>query len=416
MTVQQKIQQNLRHNYIVNFFDNAFYLFGASFRAPTTILPLFISQLTDSPVAIGILSAIVSTGWLVPQLFTANWVQRLPIKKYVPVNIGLFTERLPILLLVLAAWIAAWTKSVALILAMVCIAWSCIGLGLSMVAWQDMFAKLFPEKTRGRFMGAAFFVGTGTGVIGSFGASWVLENFAFPTNFVICFGVAALGTLISWFFLSLTKEPPDPPKTNNSKKTIDWFMIKQVFKQDSNYRKYIISTIITTLGTMGVGFFTVYSLGTWQISNSQVGLFTTFLLSGQAVGYLVFGWFSDRLGHKLSLEINILLNVTSFVIAVFAQAPHIFFVVFALQGFSAAATFLSGTNIVFEFCDPEVRPTYIGLSNTVIGIVAGVAPLLGGLIASSLNYTWLFGIAAVLSLVGFFVLRFWVVEPRRNQT
>jgi MFS family permease len=414
MTVQQRAHQNLRYNYIVNFLDNSFAVFGRSFRAEYTILPLFISQLTDSPLAFGILSAVVSTGWLIPQLFTANWVQRQPVKKFIPVRIGFFAERLPIICLVLAAMMANWSKPAALFFGMFCIIWFNFGLGVSMVAWQDMFAKLFPPQTRGRFMGTAFFTGTGIGVLGSLGATWVLENYAFPTNFMISFGLAAVFVVISWFFLSLTKETPEPPSTTNSNKTVDWGKIAQIFNEDINYRKYIYSAMITALGTMAVGFLTVYTLDTWQVSNSMVGLFTTFLLCGRAIGNLVFGWFSDRYGHKLSLEFRTLISVSTLIIAVVAQTPQVFYLVFALQGFSSAAAFLSGTNIIFEFCDPDVRPTYIGLSNTVIGVVAGAAPIIGGLIAGWLNYTWLFGIAAMSSLLGFVTLRFLVIEPRSN--
>lgn len=414
MSMQQQIEQNLRHNYVVNFLDGAFFSLGASFRAPRTILPLFISQLTDSPLAIGILSAVVSTGVLLPQLFTANWVQRIPIKKNIPVKVGLFADRLPIICLVLAPWIASWSKPAALYFGMFCITWFYFGAGLSMVAWQDMIAKLFPTKTRGRFMGTTYFIGTGIGVVGAVGASWVLENYPFPTNFMISFGLAAVFILFSWVSLAMTKEPPDPPNSINSNKTVDWARIAQVFREDVNYRKYIISTIITNLGTMAVGFLTVFTLAKWQVSNSQVGLFTTYMLGGQAVGFLVFGWFADRFGHKLSLEVNFLLNAASLLIAVLARSPQVFYAVFAIQGIYLGASFLSGTNIIFEFCEPEVRPTYIGLSNTVIGIIAGVAPLLGGLLAGWLDYTWMFGIAAVLSLLGCGILHFWVVEPRNS--
>jgi MFS family permease len=414
MSMQQQIEQNLRHNYIVNFFDGAAFWLGASFFATRTILPLFISQLTDSNLAIGILSAIVTTGPLIPQLFTANWVASVQVKKDIPVKIGLFTERLPIISLVLAAWLATWSKSAALYFGLFCIAWFHIGIGFIAVGWQDMMAKLFPTRTRGRFMGATYFAGTAMGVLGAAGSSWVLDTYPFPINFMISFGLGGLFLMLSWVFLSMTREPPDPPNTTTSNKSIDWAAISQVLTHDKNFRRYVLSSVIAALGTMALGFLTVYALDTWQVSNSQVGLFTTYLLTGQAIGYLVFGWLADRYGHKLVLEISILLSVISLVIAIIAQSPQVFYAVFAIQGIYAAATMLSGINIVFEFCKADIRPTYIGLSNTVIGIFSGLAPILGGLLVDGINYTWLFGVAFVLSLIGFAALRYWVVEPRNN--
>lgn len=415
MSVQQQIEQNLRHNYIVNFIDGAAFWLGFSFVASRTVLPLFISHLTDSPMAIAFLSAVVSTGTLIPQLFTASWVQRLPVKKVIPVKVGFFTERLPILSLVLAAWLANYSYQAALFFGLFCITWFNFGAGVISVGWQDMIAKLFPTRTRGRFIGATWFVGTVTGLIGTLVASWVLEAYPFPTNFVICFGFAAVFIFISWIFLAMTREPPDPPKSTYNNKTVDWAGIGEVFKQDRNFRRYIYSAIIVTMGTMAIGFLTVYAIDAWQVENSQVGLFTTYMLVGQAVGYLAFGGLADRFGHKLVLEVSALLSAASLLVAILARTPQLFYLVFALQGGYSAATLLSGMNIVFEFCKPDVRPTYIGLANTVIGVFSGLAPLLGGLLVEWFDYPWLFAVSMLLSLIGYAAMRFWVAEPRTDQ-
>lgn len=414
MNIEQQIKHNLRHNYIVNFFDGVAYWISSSFYAVRTILPLFISQLTDSALVIGILSAIVSTGVLLPQLFTANWVQRQAVKKDIVVKVGFFSERLPTFLLVAAAWTASKSKETALILGMIAISWKLFGGGIISVGWQDMVAKLFPTRTRGRFMGTTFFVGTLAGVVAAGLASWVLDNYLFPTNFVISFSLGAIFSLISWISLAMTKEPPHPPKIPPSTKTVDWVQIGKVVKEDHNFRRYIIASIIITMGMMAIGFLTVYTLDRWQIPNSQVGIFTTYLLGGQAIGYLIFGWLADRYGHKIVIEISLLLSSLSMGIALIASTPEVFYLVFALQGVYYSAWVLSGINIVFEFCEAEVRPIYIGLSNTVIGVFSALAPLLGGLLVEWLNYSWLFSTALVISLIGVLALRFWVVEPRNN--
>ena len=125
-----EIQQNHKHNFTVNFLDGTMFWFGVSFFAYRTILPVYISNLTESEFVIALLSMLLATGWLLPQLFTANWVQRLPFKKYGPVNVGLWTERLPILLLAPAAWLATISKELSLILSLIIIAWHIIGVVL----------------------------------------------------------------------------------------------------------------------------------------------------------------------------------------------------------------------------------------------------------------------------------------------
>jgi MFS family permease len=189
-------------------------------------------------------------------------------------------------------------------------------------------------------------------------------------------------------------------------------MIGHITRNDHNFRSYMIAAIITSIGMMAIGFLTVYTLDKWQVSNSQVGVFTTFLLIGQAIGYLGFGWLADRVGHKIVLEIGTFISAVSLGIAIFTSSPTVFYLVFALQGINNSAWILSGINIVFEFCSADLRPTYIGLTNTVTGIFSGLSPLFGGLLIDQLSYAWMFGIALVISLIGFIVLRFMVVEPR----
>ena len=161
------INRDFKHNFIVNFLDGTMFWFGASFFAYRTILPVYISNLTDNEFAIALLSTIVATGWMLPQLFTANWIRRLPIKKFAPVTVGLWAERLPILLLVGAAWVATQSKEVSLVLSFIFITWHIVGAGVIAVGWQDMLAKLFPTERRGRFFGITNFSGTATGVLGA---------------------------------------------------------------------------------------------------------------------------------------------------------------------------------------------------------------------------------------------------------
>jgi MFS family permease len=75
---------------------------------------------------------------------------------------------------------------------------------------------------------------------------------------------------------------------------------------------------------------------------------------------------------------------------------------------------LSGISIVFEFSDSDVRPTYIGITNTFRGVVAIAMPLIGGWLATTQGYQFMFGVTFGISLFGVVLLRFWVQEPRTN--
>src|SRR5688500_3454187 len=64
-----------RRNVVVNVLDAGFWVFGISFMSATTILPVFLRHLTDSPLLIGLVAALLDMGWFLPQIFIAPYVQ-----------------------------------------------------------------------------------------------------------------------------------------------------------------------------------------------------------------------------------------------------------------------------------------------------------------------------------------------------
>ena len=93
--------------------------------------------------------------------------------------------------------------------------------------------------------------------------------------------------------------------------------------------------------------------------------------------------------------------------------PWLFYVVFALKGLSIAADIL-GNLITLEFSAPERRPAYIGIYNTISGVVFIFSPLLAGGLAEWLGYAGLFWITAGITLVGLGLLHFTVRDPRQG--
>ena len=68
--------KNLKHNYFYNIVDAVFFGLGIGFASFSTVIPLFVSQFTDSQALIGLVPAVHNVGWMAPQLFTAAAVTR----------------------------------------------------------------------------------------------------------------------------------------------------------------------------------------------------------------------------------------------------------------------------------------------------------------------------------------------------
>ncbi|OGO72305.1 MAG: hypothetical protein A2Z49_07105 [Chloroflexi bacterium RBG_19FT_COMBO_56_12] len=412
--VQQQIERNFRWNFTVNALDGASFSFGMSFMAYTVILPLYVSHFTDNPLLIGLIPVLGTAGYLLPQLFTSNVIERAPLKKFFPVNIGFFSERLPVLLLPVSAYFLATSlPALALAVFFVLYAWHTFGAGLIVVGWQDMVAKIFPVDKRGRFFGISQFLGNGSGILGALAVPFMLEKYAFPVGFALSFAIAAALIFISWIFLALTREPAvhssKPPVSQ-----LDYLRsLPAILRSDRNFSLYLLSTFVVTLSGMATGFLAVYSVKTWHLSDAQAGGYVIAMQVGLALANLFFGFLSDRLGHKWSLEICALLSIAYLVLAIAARSPLWFYPIFFLRGAVNAGGFLSGISIVYEFTGPENRPTYIGLANTLSGAAGAVAPLVGGWMVGAVSYRSMFILSALFGLVGWVLLRFAVREPRK---
>jgi MFS family permease len=411
--VQQQIERNFRWNFTVNVLDGASFWFGMSFISSTVILPLYVSHFTNSLLLIGLIPFLSTAGYLLPQLFSANTIERAPRKKFFPVTLGFFLERLPIFLLAPAAYfLASGQPMLAVAVFFVLYAWHCLGTGMVVVGWQDMIAKLIPVDKRGRFFGITNFIGNGTGVLGALGVPLILSQFAFPSGYVISFTIAAVLIFLSWVFLSLAREPA-VPSSKPPVSQLDYLRsLPEVLRRDGNFSMYLLSQIIFSLSGMATGFLVVYTVRAWNLPDAEASGFTVALQIGLALANLFFGFLSDRKGHKLNLEICTVLSVLSLVLAIFAPSPWWFLPIFFLRGAVNAGTFISGISIVYEFTGAENRPTYIGLANTIAGVAAGIAPLIGGWLAGATSYRVMFIFAAIIGVMSWVLLRFAVHEPR----
>lgn len=406
-----EVEQNYRWNFAMNLMDGASFWFGLSFISSTTIVPLFVSKLTDSTLAIGLVAVIAQGSWFLPQLFTANVVERLARKKPVVVNLGFILERLPMWLIVLAALMAIHSPAWALGLFFLGYAWHGLGAGIVATAWQDLLAKCFPVEKRGRFFGTTMFVGAGTGAIAASFSAWLLQRFPFPTNFVYAFLIAAGFISLSWLFLAQTREPVQPVTAVRKTNRQFWSDLLNLLQLDINFRHFLVARLLIAMSGMGMGFVTVAAVKQWKVADGAVGLYTAFYLAGQTVGNLFFGFLADKRGHKLSLELSGLAVVVAFFLAWLAPGPNWYYVVFTLLGIYVGAVIVSGILVVMEFSSPGKRPTYIGLANTAVGIVSGTAPLIGAGLGT-FSYDWLFVISGLTGLGAFILMRWWVQEPR----
>ncbi|NIM95628.1 MAG: MFS transporter [Anaerolineales bacterium] len=406
-----EVEKNYRWNFGVNSLDVTFFFFGLSLVSAYTIVPLYISKLTDSTVPVGIAALIAQGSWYLPQLFTANFTERSPRMKPIVVNLGLFLERLPFWVLVISTFFAIQAPTLALVIFLIGYAWHGFGAGMVAPSWQNLIARCFSAERRGRFFGISMALGTATGMAGAALSTWVLSTYDYPRDFTLIFTLAALSIFVSLFFLALTREPVPSQKLVERTQREFFHGVSDIIQKKLNFRRFLIARFLLVFGSMGAAFVTVAALRVWDVSDGTVGVFTAFQLLGQGIGTLGLGMMADKKGHKVSIEISALAAVLAFFFAFIAPNPTFYFITFFLLGIGNGGIMVSGILIVLEFAEPERRPTYIGIAGTGVGVISMIAPLVGVAIAN-VSFTLLFGISAAINLLALVGLVFTVREPR----
>jgi len=409
--MDHELERHFRRNFIANVSDGTLWLFGFAFLSAATILPVYFVHLSSSTFLLGLIPAMLDLGWFMPQLFTAQHVERLPRKKPLVVLLG-FIERLPFLLMAGGAlWFAQLPQAAAVTLFFILMAVRALASGLVATPWQELIAKVIPVQWRGRFFGISNGLGGALGLVGSVIATYILAQFPYPINFALCFFIGFVLTTLSWGGILFTIEPAQPPPPSP---TVASYRkrLTSILREDHNFRTYIFSRGFGYLGGMAFGFFAVYGVSRFQLSDAQAAVFTAIMSAAGMLSNALWGYIGDRRGHKLVMEGATVVGAAALLIALTARSVWVYYVVFALLGAANAGFIVSDLSIVMEFGPEAQRPTYIGLARTLSAPVLFIAPLIGGAVAQVWGYAWMFVLALVLTLASLVLLRFRVAEPR----
>ncbi|SJZ33598.1 MFS transporter [Selenihalanaerobacter shriftii] len=411
----QKVEQNFKRNFTLNTLDGAFFAFGKSFVSMQTILPLFIKKLTNVTFLVSLIVGIDRLGNYIPQIISAKLVEGKKKKKKYVLLIGSL-QRIAWLGMALSTFfLADQSETMLLIGFFIFFTIYAFSSGFFTPIWFGFISKIIPTDKRGKFFGTRSFIGRILGILGALAAGWILKEYAFPLNFVYLFGLAFIGTTISYTFVWGSKEPVYP--INNEKKSLKEYFsaLPKLIKQDDNYRNYLIANILIQFFWMANGLYTAAGIDLLGVSDKIVGYFTTILLSSQALAYLFWGWVGDKKGHKIVLEWGAVLNILAIVTAILAKNVTFFYLVFVFSGFALGANRISLLNIIPEFCPQEEVSTYVGVTNSLAGIAVTIITMSGGLLVDLFGYFTAFTLAGSAMAAGWFVLMNYVTEPRYNK-
>ena len=413
--LEKEIRQSLKHNLTVNLLDGATFGVALGFASFGTILPLFVASMTDSATLIGLVPAIHSAGWLLPQLFTASHVSRL--RRYLrTVLMTTVHERIPFLgFAIVSLLLPIIGVNAGLLLTFLLLIWQGLGGGFTANAWTSMISKIIPPDSRGTFFGMQAGLANLFISVSAIAAGYLLNALASPWDFAVCFFLASIFFALSWFALAATREPEDNEKIIPKEKTHFWDDAKKVLSRDKNFNWFLSARILSQFATMGFSFYIIYALREFNMTEVVAGYLTATLTISQTIANIGMGWLGDRVGHRAMLIIGAVSAFLSALLAWNAASLAWFYPIFILTGLANVSMWTISMTMTVDFGSEADRPIYIGLSQTLTAPATIIAPILGGWIVDSAGFAPTFVISTILSLAMAGILIFLVKDPRKVQ-
>lgn len=397
-------QIKYRRNFVLLLIDAFGWPLGMSFLSATTILPLFLRELGASNLVIGLIPAIAALASTLPQVFVANHLESMPIRKYYVVVVGII-ERLPFLLAVPLVLALASDKPNITIYGFIGLwAMACLGQGINLPAYFGMMCKAVPARWRGRLYGYGGAIGGLFGMIGAWGAGLALTRFPFPQGFAMCFGFGFSVLLLTLLPLLFVDEPSSPRECDKPGTVAYLRECVALFKENSALARYTVLQVFVAFASVGAAFYTVYSLRNLGATTAQVAVFNGLGLAISTAVNPLGGIMADKFGHNAVMKWSICAGMFSAIAAILAPAIWGMYIAFALYSLALVGYGISTTMLLLDFAPENRVPTYTAISGTLSSPFRFFAPILAGWIADNAGYSPVFLLSILMSIIAIFII------------
>lgn len=384
----------------------------------TTVLPIFISEITQSKILVGLSGTMGNAGWFMPQLFVANLIGHL--RRKLPVYIWSGGVRIGMIwgIALLVALLPKLSQNQFIVAFFLLYSIYSIAAGVAGIPFMDVVAKSIRSENRGTFFGARFFFG---GIAAAFAGPIVKDILArqdFPANFTFLFSLAAFIITIAILSFCFVSEPEG--KVTEPRMPFIRFLSKGPFllRNIRSYRLLLCVRILLGVWGMALPFYILYARQYLNIDSAAVGIFVSIQMIGSIISNLMWGHLSNRRGNKIVLVLVSGLALVAPSLTLFVWVSPIFRTIFwfgwifLFMGFALSGIQLGYTNYMLDVSPEGERPTYLGFMNTFLSPVFLLSAL-GGYVIEKVSYEALFLMSVAAGALSLF-LALQLEEPRQR--
>lgn len=395
-------QQLYRWNFTALLLDGGGFHFAVAFLSPFTLIPLFLSQLTDLAVLVGVAPSLYLMGIHLPQVFFANIINGLATRKGWIVTVAVI-ERFALAGMFGFAALAFDRPTTSLVgfLASYLVLTLC--LGAIIPAHVDFVARTIVRR-RGVFYGLNYLLGGVLGALGSWTASGILDEFGELRGLIWSFGIALGVTMVSLIATVSIKEPKTPLALRRKPWPEYRRHILDLVVERPDFRRFLFARSSLAIGEMAPPLYAVYAIALLGLPARHAGYWTLVLTATFAGANLLWGALGDRIGFRVVLVMAGLFQASAALLAVTVPTPLTFFIVFALVGGALAGNQIGNMNMTIDFAPGGEVPIFSGIVHGVQAPFVIAAPLLGGVIADVWSPQTTFTLTAIFATIGAFIM------------
>ena len=337
-------------------------------------------SLKASEVQVGLLAAFPLVA-NVAQVFSTYLIELIGRRRPLALWGGAFARL--IWLVLIGASLYFTSRRSLLYLSMWVIALSQIGTAINNLAWMSWMADLVDEERRGRYFGRRNAALGVAALLATLAGGYFLDVWksSYPKGEMealrLLFFVGVVCGVVSLIIQSRIYEPPlqegDGQQPFRQRLRLPF--------QDNNFRAFLIFTLVWNFAVYFTApFFAVYMLKSLKLSYASVTLFSVLSSVADLFSVRLWGRVSDRETNKP------ILLLASFFAAlipygwIFTGGDSFWlFVWLHIQGgvFWSGIRLCTG-NLVLKISPPAHRSIYFSTFNSAAGLMAVVAPILGG--------------------------------------
>jgi len=409
----QEIDLHYRRNVWGVMIDNAMFNIISVCMSQYTILPLYLSKLTDSEILIGLIPTVSIVGFALPQLFIARFLEgKRRKKKYIVLVAAI--QRISILaFLILTLIQSKLSASLTIILFFLIYIIQNLLAGCWFPLWVDFVGHAIP-RNRGKMFGLSTLIG---GIIslavGSL-ITYLLGTLSYPQAISGAAAIAFIGSLVSMAAIIAWHEAVPPEDDGVPGALVQESSYFQSIKKDKNFQSYLAWRGVMIGIEMALPFLTISAINQLQVSDTQVGIFSIILSVSNSLTNLFWGWLGDRIGFLRVVLISTVLGALGIILAASTVSLSFVYLVFVCAGAMLSGQQLTSINIIYEFGKRDQILTYTAIHQIVLSPISGIMPVFGGLIAGAFGYKVLFWVASFFGLAGSFGMSTKVKNQFRN--